>query len=250
MLSDPVFYLVAIPAVVFAGISKAGFGSGASFAATPLLALVIDPALALGILLPLLMVIDAATLRPYWKRWSLPDAKLLMTGAVPGVALGAVLYQLANADVLRFLIGAISLAFVAYQIARSRGLIRTQNLALGKGVGLTTGMIAGFTSFVSHAGGPPVAMYLLSRGLAKTTYQATTVLTFFAVNILKFVPYAFLGIFTAETLAANLVLVPAALIGAWLGVLAHRLVPEAVFFAITYVLLVAAGSKLIFDALT
>ncbi|MEO0692443.1 MAG: sulfite exporter TauE/SafE family protein, partial [Pseudomonadota bacterium] len=80
MLTDPVFYLFAIPAVMFAGISKAGFGSGASFAAAPLLALIVEPAVALGIMLPLLMLVDAVTLRPYWKRWSLPDAKLLILG--------------------------------------------------------------------------------------------------------------------------------------------------------------------------
>ncbi|MEM9476642.1 MAG: sulfite exporter TauE/SafE family protein [Pseudomonadota bacterium] len=250
MLTDPIFYLIAIPAVVFAGISKAGFGSGAAFAATPLLALIIEPAVALGIMLPLLMLVDAVTLRPYWRRWSFPDARLLILGGVPGVALGAWLYQVANADVFRILIGAISIAFVAYQIAGRRGLIRAATLPLGRGVGLMTGTIAGFTSFVSHAGGPPVAVYLLSRGLDKTTYQATTVLTFWAVNILKFVPYAFLGIFTAETLLVNAVLAPAALLGAWLGVIAHRLVPERVFFAITYVLLVTTGGKLIFDALT
>jgi hypothetical protein len=156
----------------------------------------------------------------------------------------------ANADVFRIMIGVLSLGFVAYQLGFARGNLRVQTRPFPKWVGLGAGTVAGFTSFVSHAGGPPVAVYLLARGLAKTTYQATTVLTFWAVNILKAVPYAFLGIFTFETLTLNVILAPAALVGAWLGVVAHRLVPERVFFAITYVLLVCTGSKLIFDALT
>ncbi|MBT8457984.1 MAG: sulfite exporter TauE/SafE family protein [Rhodobacteraceae bacterium] len=250
MLTDPVFYLLAVPAVVFAGISKGGFGSGAAFAATPILALIVEPAVALGIMLPLLMLVDAVTLRPYWRRWSWPDARALIIGALPGVALGAWLYQVANADVFRIMIGVLSLGFVAYQLGFARGNLRVQTRPFPKWVGLGAGTVAGFTSFVSHAGGPPVAVYLLARGLAKTTYQATTVLTFWAVNILKAVPYAFLGIFTFETLTLNVILAPAALVGAWLGVVAHRLVPERVFFAITYVLLVCTGSKLIFDALT
>jgi uncharacterized membrane protein YfcA len=93
-------------------------------------------------------------------------------------------------------------------------------------------------------------MYLLSQRLTKTAFQATTVLVFWAVNIAKAVPYAFLGIFTAETLWANVLLAPAALIGAWLGVKAHRIVPERVFFMITYVLLTITGTKLIWDALS
>lgn len=250
MLTDPVFYLLAVPAVIFAGISKGGFGSGAAFAATPILALIVEPAVALGIMLPLLMLVDAVTLRPYWRRWSWPDARALIIGALPGVALGAWLYQVANADVFRIMIGVLSLGFVAYQLGFARGNLRVQTRPFPKWVGLGAGTVAGFTSFVSHAGGPPVAVYLLARGLAKTTYQATTVLTFWAVNILKAVPYAFLGIFTFETLTLNVILAPAALVGAWLGVVAHRLVPERVFFAITYVLLVCTGSKLIFDALT
>lgn len=250
MLTDPVFYLLAVPALIFAGISKGGFGSGAAFAATPILALIVEPAVALGIMLPLLMLVDAVTLRPYWRRWSWPDARALIIGALPGVALGAWLYQVANADVFRIMIGVLSLGFVAYQLGFARGNLRVQTRPFPKWVGLGAGTVAGFTSFVSHAGGPPVAVYLLARGLAKTTYQATTVLTFWAVNILKAVPYAFLGIFTFETLTLNVILAPAALVGAWLGVVAHRLVPERVFFAITYVLLVCTGSKLIFDALT
>jgi len=93
-------------------------------------------------------------------------------------------------------------------------------------------------------------VYLLSRKLQKTQFQATTVLIFWAINIAKAVPYAFLGIFTAETLLADLILAPVAVLGAWLGVKAHHMVPERVFFAITYVALVLTGTKLIWDGLT
>ena len=250
MIADPLFVAVAIPAVIFAGVSKGGFGSGAAFAATPVLALVSDPGVALGVMLPLLMLVDVVTLRPYWRQWSWPDARVLVLGGVPGVALGALLWSIAPDDVFRVLIGIVSLGFVAWQIAGRRSVVRPAIRALPPWVGLTTGAISGFTSFVSHAGGPPVAVYLLTRGLPKTTYQATTVLTFWAVNIAKAVPYAFLGIFTAETLWANLWLAPFALVGAYLGVKAHRLVPERLFFGITYVMLTGAGTKLLWDAFT
>ncbi len=249
MLGDPLFIAVAIPAVIFAGISKGGFGSGAAFAATPVLALVVEPGLALGVMLPLLMLIDAATLRPFWRKWSWTDARALILGGVPGVVLGAALWQVAPADVFRVLIGVVSLAFVAWQLFGSRMLLRASVRPLPGWVGLATGAFAGFTSFVSHAGGPPVAVYLLTRGVSKTTYQATTVLTFWAINIVKAVPYGVLGIFTTQTLWANLWLAPFALLGAWLGVKAHRLVPESLFFAITYVTLTGAGVKLLWDAL-
>lgn len=249
MTFDLVSFLFAIPAVVFAGISKGGFGSGAAFAGSSILALIVEPALALGIMLPLLMLIDVASLRPYWRKWSWRDARLIMLGALPGVALGVWLYRVANDDVLRFLLGFLSLAFVAFQIAKGRELIPNRQTPLHANWGLFTGGVAGFTSFVSHAGGPPVAVYLLSQGLSKTTYQATSVIVFWVINIFKFVPYAWLGIFTWDTFWADVYLAPFAVFGAWLGVLAHRLIPEAVFFKITYVLLTLTGSKLIYDAL-
>jgi len=246
---DWTFFAISAPAVVFAGVSKAGFGSGAAFAAATILALVIEPGQALGIMLPLLMLIDAVTLRPYWHKWSWADARVLIFGGVPGVALGAALYQVADADVFRLLIGGISIAFVLWQVVQTRGLIRPVSNRLPLWAGWLAGGVAGFASFVSHAGGPPAAVYLLSQRLSKTTFQATTVLTFWAINIVKFVPYYFLGMFTLETAQANLILAPFALIGAWLGVKAHRMVPERVFFGLTYVLLLITGAKLIWDGL-
>lgn len=247
---DLTFFMIAGPAVIFAGISKGGFGSGAAFAAASILALVVEPGLALGVMLPLLMLIDVSTLKPYWGKWDRQAAILLIAGAVPGVALGAALYSVAEPDVFRVLIGVISVGFVIWQIAVKRGVIRTAANVLPVWAGALAGAVAGFTSFVSHAGGPPAAVYLLSKKLGKTEFQATTVLVFWVVNIAKFVPYAFLGMFTVQTGIANLVLAPFALLGAWLGVKAHQLVPERLFFALTYVLLTVTGIKLIFDGLT
>lgn len=250
MTLDLTFYLIAGPAVIFAGVSKGGFGSGAAFASASMLALVVPPGLALGVMLPLLMLIDVSTLKPYWGKWNGPAAILLVAGGIPGVVMGAVLYKVAEPDVFRILIGVISIGFVIWQIFVGRNSGRTVRHELSPLAGAFAGVIAGFTSFVSHAGGPPAAVYLLSKKLNKTEFQATTVVVFWAVNIAKFVPYVLLGMFTVQTLVANLILAPFALLGAWLGVKAHRLVPERVFFGLTYVLLTVTGFKLIWDGMT
>ncbi|WP_137699673.1 sulfite exporter TauE/SafE family protein [Marimonas lutisalis] len=244
------FFAIAGPAVMFAGISKGGFGSGAAFASAAILALVMEPGAAIGIMLPMLMLIDLATLRPYWKRWSAHDAKVLIAGSVPGVVLGAAFYTVADADTLRLLIGAIAVLFVVWQIAGRAGLIPVARRPFPLWGGLLAGVGAGFTSFVAHAGGPAAAVYLLSKRPGKTEYQATTVIVFWVNNLLKAIPYGILGIFTAETLWADLWLAPFALFGTWLGVRAHFAIPERAFFALTYVLLTVTGSKLIWDGLT
>lgn len=250
MTLDLLFFAVAIPAVIFAGISKGGFGSGAAFAATPILALVVEPALAVGLLLPLLMLMDVAAMKHYWRGWHGPSAWLLIAGSVPGILLGAAIYKATDPDVFRFLIGAVAVGFVLFQAAGHAGWLRPSSRPPGRPAGAVAGLITGLASFISHAGGPPVLMYLLPQKLNKTVFQATTVVVFTTVNALKVVPYAFLGFFTLETLKANLLLAPVAYLGVWLGVKAHRIVPEGVFYAITYVLLLATGSRLIWEALS
>jgi len=247
---DVTFFALAIPAVLFAGISKGGFGSGAAFAATPFLALILEPALAIGVMLPLLMMMDLGALRPYWKKWNAGAAKTLILGAIPGVLIGAAFFGVADPDVFRFLIGIIAVGFVVFQFVRGQRWLRPAKQPMSDRVGFVAGALSGFTSFISHAGGPPASIYLLSMGLSKTGYQATTVLTFWAINLMKFFPYAMLGMITKDTALANIYLAPFAFIGVALGVYAHRMVPEKLFFSLTYLFLLITGAKLIWDALS
>lgn len=243
------FFVLGVPAMIFAGISRGGFGGGASFVGGAILALVIPPGAALGLILPLYMLVDVATLRAFWGKWHWPSAKGMILGAIPGVAFAAWIYTSVDADFFRILIGVICLAFVAFQVSRSTGILNVPLLPFRRRYAWIAGAIGGFTSFVSHAGGPPTAVFMLSQGMGKTLYQATTVVTFWAVNWMKFVPYFFLGIFTWDTFKGALLLAPFALLGAWIGVRAHHLVPERLFFGLTYVLLVVTGIRLIWIAL-
>lgn len=249
MLFDMTFFAVAIPAVLFAGISKGGFGSGGAFAATPLLALILEPAQAVGMMLPLLTLMDFGALKPYWKKWDAAATRALIIGSIVGIGVGALLFKHTDPLVFKFLIGVVAVGFVLFQLARSRRMIRPAAAPMSDRAGLVAGAIAGFTSFISHAGGPPAAVYLLSRKLTKTEFQATTVIVFWAINLMKFPPYFSLGIFSKDTFTADLFLAPFALAGVYLGVYFHKIIPEKAFFGLTYVLLLITGSKLIWDSL-
>ncbi len=249
LLSWPVFALAA-PAVVFAGISKGGFGSGVAFASASILALVLEPVVAIALMLPLLMLIDCASLPAFWRKWDWRAARVLIWGGLPGTLMGAIFFAWADPDALRLLIGVVALSFVAWQAAQHFRLITLAGTRFGARTGFFAGVLLGFTSFVSHAGGPVAAVYLLGQGLSKTVFQATTVLTFWAVNVFKMALYAGMGIFSAESLTLGTALVPFALLGTWLGVKAHHLVSDRVFFGVTYVALTLTGTKLIWDAVT
>ena len=243
------FILIAASATVFAGISKGGFGSNAAFASAAILATIIEPGSAIGIMLPLLILMDLGSLRPYWKKWMPRESWILIFGSIPGVILGAVLYFNVSADFFRILIGIICLAFVFWQALQKWNIIQKSIRPIRNFYGILLGCFAGFTSFISHAGGPPAAIYLLSKNPTKTEYQATTVIVFWAVNLAKAIPYTFLGLFTLDTLLLNLVLSPFALLGVWIGVKAHYMISEKLFFAFTYILLTLTGLRLIWVAI-
>ena len=110
--------------------------------------------------------------------------------------MGVFLYRSADADLLRVLLGLISLAFVSYQVLQMVGFFSSTPRKLSPRIGGLVGAIAGFTSFISHAEGPPVAVYLLAQEIDKTTYRSSTVLIFTIIYVFKFVPCAFLGMYT------------------------------------------------------
>ncbi|EAP77633.1 sulfite exporter TauE/SafE family protein [Roseovarius nubinhibens] len=234
-------------AALFAGISKGGFGSGAAFVGAAVLALFVSPGAALAIMLPLLLAIDAASLRAYWRQWDWALARHLLLASVPGVLLGALVYRVADADLFRLIIGVICLGFVAWRLWPRRDAARRD---LPPWAVWALAGLAGFTSYVSHAGGPAVAVVLLARGVTKTVFQATTVLVFGLMNLLKFALYAGQGMFSPATLWLDLWLLPFALAGTWIGVMAHHRIPERWFFGLTYGLLIVTGLRLVQVALS
>jgi hypothetical protein len=118
-----------------------------------------------------------------------------------------------------------------------------------RAVGAILGATAGFPSFVAHAGGPPINMYLLRRSLNRTDFVATTVLFFAVVNYVKLIPYAWLGQLAVGNLMTSLVLSPLAPIGVLIGVYLHKRVSDRFFFRFVYLLLFAVGLRLIYDGL-
>jgi uncharacterized membrane protein YfcA len=147
------------------------------------------------------------------------------------------------------IVGAISLAFVVLQVA---GALRSRAIVFRPvpWQGAAAGAAAGVTSTLAHAAGPIATMYLLPQQMPKGAYVATTVLFFAVVNQVKLVPYVALGLINTTTLGAGVVLLPAVVVGALLGLKLHGRVPQRQFTAIIYVLLALAGGHMTYEGLT
>ena len=249
MLTDPLFYAAAIPAVLLFGIAKGGFGGVLGVAAVPIMALVMSPVQAAGILLPILCLMDLIGLWAYRGKWVRSELRILLPASLVGIALGTALFGFMSAAVVRLIVGGIALGFTLYALYERQRRRPANASPLGAPFGILGAAGAGFTSFVAHAGGPPLTMYLLRRPLDKTEFVATSTVFFAVVNYAKLVPYGFLGQLSADNLAASLVLAPLAPVGIALGVWLHRNVSDRFFFRFAYVGLFVVAVKLISDGI-
>jgi uncharacterized protein len=246
LITDPWFYAVAVPAVLLMGLSKGGFGSGFGSLATPLMALALPVPQAAAIMLPLLLVMDGFGVKALFRQRDPALIRLLLPAALLGTVVGTLSFGLLSTKAVAGIVGALTLAFLAQRfLFPPRADSRPPPRWLGFGLGLASG----FTSFVAHAGGPPMMAYMLPLRLAPVTYAATMATLFAAINLSKWIPYAWLGLIDMRNLTTSLVLMPLAPIGVWVGV---RLVPHmrpVLFYRFVYTGMFLTGAKLLWDGL-
>lgn len=248
MSHDLTLYALAAAAALLAGISKGGFGGGLGFVATPLLAVTFAPGHAAAIMLPVLILIDQVGMWSYWRKWNWALVWPVLVAACVGIGVGAAAFGAVSPDWLRVGLGVISILFLFFQIARARGW--TPQSSGGRGLRAAIwGTTCGFTSTISHAGGPPVTIYLLGEQVGKTVFQASTVLIFWSVNLMKVGPYAAIGAFSTDSLLMSAAMAPAAIAGVLIGIWAHRRAPEGLYLKVMSALLALTGGKLLWDGL-
>jgi uncharacterized membrane protein YfcA len=192
---------------------------------------------------------DLIGLWAYRGRWIWPELRILAPASLIGIAAGTLLFGYMSAATIKLCIGVVAIAFGAHYFIGARHAADGGPRYFGPAAGIAAGAAGGFTSFVAHAGGPPISIYLLRRPLDRFDFVATTVLLFAVINYVKLVPYAWLGQLSAENLATSLVLSPLAPIGVYTGVWLTRCVSDRFFFGFMYLLLVLVGGKLLWDGL-
>ncbi len=260
-----VFLLLGGVSAMLVSAAKAGFGGTIGVLSFPIMVYAYsgNAMLATGTTLPLLIATDVVALVSWWGRWNRRTVWMILPGAIAGIAVGAlVLWGLrrmgdpvqsakagssANAA-LMLMVGVISVGFVVLQTVNAL-FYRPGAFRPVPWQGTAVGAAAGVTSTLAHAAGPVATMYLLPQQMPKGTYVATTVLFFAVVNLVKLIPYVALGLINTTTLGAGVVLLPAVVLGAVLGLKLHGRVPQRQFTAVVYVLLALTGAHMIYQGL-
>ncbi|MGF1725306.1 sulfite exporter TauE/SafE family protein [Photobacterium nomapromontoriensis] len=245
VVSDPWFYITAIPAVLIYGIGKGGLGGALGIIAVPLMALVISPTQAAAILLPILCVMDVFAVRQHYRSADYSVLRQILPGSLLGVLLAGIFLSVTPETGLKLLIGALSLVFcLQYALQGNK-----EKKKPGRASAWWWGGLGGFSSTAIHAGGGPASIYLLPLQLEKVTLIATMAVLFAIINLVKLVPYSLLGEFDSTNLMTALILMPLAPVGVYMGVwLLHRVSQDWVY-RLCYVFLFVSGLKLFADGL-
>lgn len=246
LVADPWFYAVAVPAVLLTGLSKSGFASGFGSLAVPMIALTMPVPQAAAIMLPLLMVMDATGLQQLWRDRDPALVRLLVPFGLLGIVVGTLLFGVLSAKAVAGLVGAMTLAFLAQRLLfRPRPGAPTASRWFGRACATA----AGFTSFVAHAGGPPISAYTLPLKMDPRVLSGTMAVFFAAINAAKWIPYAALGLIDLRNMATALLLFPLAPLGVWAGVWLVRRVSATWFYRLAYGGMALTGVKLLWDGL-
>ncbi|SCK12686.1 sulfite exporter TauE/SafE family protein [Vogesella sp. LIG4] len=240
-------WLVSAVAILLTGVAKGGFGGVFGGIAVPLMSLVMPPEAAAALTLPLLCLMDLSSVKLYWRRWDTHELRLMLSGALLGIGLGALAFGLLPAWSVKLVIGLLALLFAAQRLWLR--FFPATPRQMGPLAGRIAGLFGGLTSTLAHAGGPPVLVYLFSRPLSKERFVATLAVFFTVVNLVKLLPYLALHLFTATVLWQCLLLSPLVPLGVWLGVRLQRRMPEQAFFSSAVALLALSGAQLVYSAL-
>ena len=240
------FYAAASAAVILLGLGKSGL-SGLGALAVPLMTLTVPPLQAAAITLPILIVQDWVGVYAFRREFDRRNLAILVPASLLGVLIAYLFAAKVSESAVKLLIGLVSLGFVAVTLIRDR-LTGDKPTRADIAPGLFWGALAGFSSFVSHSGGPPFLVYTVPQKMPTAVYAGTSALFFALVNLMKVPPYLKLGQFSRDNLTISATLLPLAVASTLTGVWLVRRLPAEKFYKLVLVATFGLGVKLVYDA--
>ena len=225
--------LLIILVVLLIGISKSAFAGALGVFAVPLLMLKFTAIEAITLMLPLLIIADAMSVKSFWKKWDTPLLISLIPGAILGIVIANLLMDYINPEHLRFIIALICIVFAIKNICFKQLHLTFINNFMSASSGISSTLV--------HAGGPPLIIYFSAIGLAQTKFVATAAAFFAVMNIVKLIGVVSLGLLTIDTVLSAIAFIPMAFIGNWLGVKLNNRLDKNLFLKVMNYLLLLLG---------
>ena len=234
---------VVAAAALIVGLAKGGLGGVVGALLVPVLSTIMPISQAIGVALPLLLVGDVFALRAYWRTWDLKYIRLMLPGAVVGIAMGILLLTALSDDTLRRVLGIFTLVVAAYKFASDS--LSALAYSPRPWHGVLAGWLAGGASALANAGGPPVTAYLLLQKMPPLAFVGTQTLFFATINTLKLPGFLSAQVIDLPRLLSVLWALPIIPLGVWLGKQIITRLNQRTFERLMLVLLVYAGLTLL-----
>ncbi len=228
------------------GFAKGGFG-GLGALLTPVLALVLPVSLAVGVLLPMLMVGDVFAVYMYWKEWDFDLVKRMLPAGIVGALAGTFLLSSISPNGLRLILGIFVLVMVAYKFLSDR--IQAIRYQPRRWHAPAAGFLAGIASGMFNSGGPPFNSYLLFQRLKARPFIATTAIYFALLNLIKVPGFLYTGVLDLPLLFSLwwvFLFIP---VGIWIARMTLTRISPSAFEWIILVLLIFSSLWLLWQSL-
>jgi len=148
----------------------------------------------------------------------------LYLSSLAGMPIGLALFAWGPARLLKAAIAVVTAAFAILMLTRFRPRLRGTLFET-----MTAGFVSGILSTSTSLNGPPIALYLMARGLAKNTFRANMVVYVFLATATSVVLLAAGGSMTAATLLLTAKLLPVLVAGFAAGVAVARSLSDRAF---------------------
>jgi len=208
--------LLAFLATLLLGMGKSGL-KGLGVVIVTLMALVFGGKASTGVLIPMMIAADVLAVLYYHRHTQWKFLIKLLPMMVVGVLLGV---WWGN-DISEVLFKQIMAYFILATVLVMIWMDRTKTIAIPKHWAFSgfMGLLSGITSMIGNLAGSFTSIYLLAIRLPKNEFIGTAAWLFFIINVFKLPFHIFIWkTVTKETLAMNLWLSPAIVIGFYLGI--------------------------------
>lgn len=237
-------WIFAVLAAVGVGFSKSGFSGVGMFHVLVFLHL-FGPKQSTGVVLPMLIIADVMAVCSFKQHARWDYVRKLMLPTCVGVGVGWLVMGRLDETAYKPVIGTLILALAAIQIARSKKPNWFEKIPHALWFAWTLGLLSGFSTMMANAAGPIMGLYFLAVALPKLELIGTTAWFFLILNVFK-VPFSVsLGLIRQDTLLLNLVLVPAIILGLFIGRWLVTRISQHVFDGLILCFSILAGLNLL-----
>ncbi len=219
------------------GMSKVGV-PGVSLIVIPALAMIFGGKPSTGLLLPMLMLADIFGVTYYHRHADWKNLIRMFPWALGGLFLGVWIGDIVNEYWFKKIISVLVFLSLGLMLRKKKESLNYPNRWWFAPL---MGILGGFATMMGNVAGPVFAIYLLAMDLPKSRFIGTTAWFFLIINFTKFPLQMFVwNNIKVDYILINLLLLPAIGIGAYLGILLVKRIPEQSYR--TFVILITGIS--------